>query len=110
MLTATQTSELAEVFKLLGEPNRLRIVANCLEGPLSVGEITARLEISQSLVSHHLRLLRAARLLKAGKRIKRVFYSIADEHVRQMLTNMIEHLTEPHEHDDEPILKRGANP
>jgi ArsR family transcriptional regulator, lead/cadmium/zinc/bismuth-responsive transcriptional repressor len=108
MLTSTQTSELAEVFRLLGEPNRLRIVAHCLERPLSVGEITQRLAITQSLVSHHLRLLRAARLLTAGKRSKRVFYSIADEHVRQMLTNMIEHLTEPHGPNEKPTLEEGS--
>jgi ArsR family transcriptional regulator, lead/cadmium/zinc/bismuth-responsive transcriptional repressor len=97
------------MFRLLGEPNRLKIVANCLDGPLNVGEITARLEISQSLVSHHLRLLRSARLLKAGKRSKQVFYSIADDHVRQMLTNMIEHLTEPHEQNDDPALEAGED-
>ena len=110
MLTATQTTDLAEVFRLLGEPNRLRIVANCLDGPLSVGEITARLQITQSLVSHHLRLLRAARLLKAGKRGKQVFYSIADEHVRLMLTNMIDHLAEPHEQNETSTLQRGEQP
>ena len=98
------------MFRLLGEPNRLKIVAICLDGPLNVGVITARLEISQSLVSHHLRLLRAARLLKAGKRSKQVFYSIADEHVRQMLTNMIEHLTEPHEQNDDGALEGEGNP
>src|ERR1700751_1991457 len=100
MLTADQTTELAEMFRLLGEPNRLRIVASCLGGTLSVGEITTRLALSQSLVSHHLRLLRAARLLKAGRRGKQVYYSIADGHVREMLTNMIEHVAEPDEHDD----------
>jgi ArsR family transcriptional regulator, lead/cadmium/zinc/bismuth-responsive transcriptional repressor len=99
MLTFDQTSELAEMFRLLGEPNRLGIVANCLDRPLSVGEITARLSLSQSLVSHHLRLLRAARLLKAGRRGKQVYYSIADGHVREMM-NMIEHIAEPDEHDD----------
>jgi ArsR family transcriptional regulator, lead/cadmium/zinc/bismuth-responsive transcriptional repressor len=100
VLTADRTSELAEMFRLLGEPNRLGIVASCLDGPLSVGEITARLALSQSLVSHHLRLLRAARLLKAGRRGKQVYYSIADGHVRAMLTNMIEHVAETDEHND----------
>jgi ArsR family transcriptional regulator, lead/cadmium/zinc/bismuth-responsive transcriptional repressor len=89
VLTADQTRELAEMFRLLGEPNRLGIVASCLDRTLSVGEITARLAQSQSLVSHHLRLLRAARLLKAVRRGKQVYYSIADEHVREMLTKMI---------------------
>lgn len=102
MLSADQTSELSEMFRLLGEPNRLNIVTSCLDGPLNVGELTGRLGLSQSLVSHHLRLLRAARLLKAGKRGKQVFYSLPDCHVREMLTNMVEHLTEPHEHEDDP--------
>ena len=108
MLNADQTTELAELFRLLGEPNRLGIVTACLDGPLSVGEITARLALSQSLVSHHLRLLRAARLLKAGRRGKQVFYSIPDCHVREMLTNMIEHLIEPHEQDDNINADIGA--
>jgi hypothetical protein len=53
--------------------------------------------------------LRAARLLKAGRRGKQIFYSIPDCHVRDMLTNMIEHLAEPHEHDDD-IIETGAIP
>ena len=110
MLTADQTSGLAEMFRLLGEPNRLGLVANCLDGPLSVGELTGRLALSQSLVSHHLRLLRAARLLKTVRRGKQVFYSIPDCHVRDMLTNMIEHLTEPHEHDDDTKAEPGETP
>ncbi|MEA2767515.1 MAG: ArsR family transcriptional regulator, lead/cadmium/zinc/bismuth-responsive transcriptional [Acetobacteraceae bacterium] len=108
MLTADQTTELAEMFRLLGEPNRLRIVASCLDRTLSVGEITARLAQSQSLVSHHLRLLRAARLLKAVRRGKQVYYSIADGHVREMLTNMIEHIAEPDEHDDSINIETGV--
>jgi DNA-binding transcriptional ArsR family regulator len=110
MLNSDQTTELSELFRLLGEPNRLAIVISCLDGPLSVGEITARLALSQSLVSHHLRLLRAARLLKAGRRGKQVFYSIPDCHVREMLTNMIEHLIEPHEQDDEINTETGVMP
>ena len=74
-----------------------------------MGEITSRLGLSQSLVSHHLRLLRAARLLKAGRRGKQIFYSIPDCHVREMLTNMIEHLAEPHE-QDEDMIETGAIP
>ncbi len=96
MLSPDQNSQLSEMFRLLGEPNRLMLVVGCLEGPLSVGELTARIGISQSLVSHHLRLLRAVRLLRATKQGKRVLYAIPDCHVRDMLTNMIEHMAEPH--------------
>jgi len=101
VLNTDQTVELAELFRLLGEPNRLRIVTSCLDGPQNVGEITKQLALSQSLVSHHLRLLRAARLLKAGRRGKQIFYSIPDCHVREMLTNVVEHLVEPREQDDD---------
>jgi ArsR family transcriptional regulator, lead/cadmium/zinc/bismuth-responsive transcriptional repressor len=103
MLTADQTGKLAEIFRLLGEPNRLKIVAGCLDRTLSVGEITTRLALSQSLVSHHLR-----RLLKAGRRGKQVYYSIADGPVREMLTNMIEHIAEPDEHDDSINIETGV--
>ena len=110
MLSSDQTTELAELFRLLGEPNRLGIVTSCLDVPLSVGDITTRLALSQWLVSHHLRLLRAARLLKAGRRGKQVFYSIPDCHVREMLTNMIEHLIEPHEQDHDINIETGVTP
>ncbi len=53
MLDTDQTVEAAELPQLLGEPNRLGILAICLDGPLSVGEIIERLTLSQSLVSHH---------------------------------------------------------
>ncbi len=100
MLTNDQNSQLSEVFRLLGEPNRLMLMSACLEGPLSVGELTSRLGISQSLASHHLRLLRAARLLRATRRGKQVLYAIPDRHVRDMLTSMIEHMAEPHDVDE----------
>jgi DNA-binding transcriptional ArsR family regulator len=108
MLTADQTTELAEMFRLPSELNRLRIVASCVDRTLSVGEITTRLALSQSLVSHHLRRLRAARLLRAGRRGKQVYYRIADGHVREMLTNMIEHIAEPDEHDDSINIETGV--
>ncbi|TPE47008.1 helix-turn-helix transcriptional regulator [Amaricoccus solimangrovi] len=94
-MTADQSNQLAEMFRLLGETSRLTLVTHCLEGPLSVGELTRRSGLSQSLVSHHLRLLRAARLLRAERSGKQVFYAIPDCHVREMLTNMIEHMVEP---------------
>ena len=88
---------LAETFHLLGDATRLRIVIACLAGPISVGEIAVRLEASPSLVSHHLRLLRAARLVRSERRGKQVFYSAADAHIRDMLTDMLDHVAETDE-------------
>jgi DNA-binding transcriptional ArsR family regulator len=87
--------ELADLFHLLGDPTRLRIVLACLAQPTSVGEIAARLALSSSLVSHHLRLLRAARIVKAERQGKQVFYTAADAHISGLLANMFEHLAEP---------------
>ncbi len=85
---------LAETFHLLGEPNRLRIVVACLKAPVSVGVLADNLGISPSLVSHHLRLLRAARLLQGQREGKRVFYAPADDHVRSMIRDMLAHVAE----------------
>ena len=100
-MVADEVAALAETFRLLGDPNRLRIVLSCLDGPVGVGALAEKVGLSQSLVSHHLRLLRATRLLKAGKAGRQVFYSLPDCHVRDMLSNLIEHVAEPHDHGTE---------
>ena len=100
MIDTDEAHALAETFRLLGDPNRLRIVLACLDDSASVGDITATVGLSQSLVSHHLRLLRATRLLKSSKAGRQVFYSLPDCHVREMLTNLIDHIREPHEQEE----------
>ena len=90
-----QAVELAEMFRLMGDASRLRIILACLDGPMAVGDIAERLSLSQSLVSHHLRLLRAARILKAERRGKQVFYTPADAHISQVLADMCAHVNEP---------------
>ena len=94
-LTEDKATELAETFHLIGDPNRLRIVFACLDEPVCVSDMAAQLGLSPSLVSHHLRLLRAARLLGAERRGKQVFYQAADEHIRSVLRDMYEHIDEP---------------
>lgn len=93
--TDDQTLEMAEMFRLMGDATRLRIILACLKGPVCVGEMAGRLGASQSLVSHHLRLLRAARILKSERQGKHVFYSAADEHISCVLTDMSHHVGEP---------------
>ena len=96
-----QLAEVAEIFHMLGDATRLRIVAACLAGPpVPVAKLAERVGASPSLVSHHLRLLRAARILRAERRGKQVFYSAADAHIRDILADMIEHVAEPAEEGD----------
>ena len=86
--------EVAEMFKLMGDPSRLGILVACLDGAVSVGEIALKLSLSPSLVSHHLRLLRSSRLVRAERRGKHVFYTVADHHVRDIIIDMLDHAAE----------------
>jgi DNA-binding transcriptional ArsR family regulator len=85
---------IAETYRLLGDPTRLRVLLACLGGPIPVGEIASRTGASQSLVSHHLRLLRGARLVRGTRRTKQVFYELADDHIARMLADMVDHVSE----------------
>ncbi|MBI1237871.1 MAG: metalloregulator ArsR/SmtB family transcription factor [Alphaproteobacteria bacterium] len=91
------TQLLSETFKLLADPTRLAIVFACKEAPRPVGEIAGALDLSQSLVSHHLRLLRAGRLVAAERHGKHVLYRLNDAHIARVLTDMAEHVAEDHE-------------
>jgi len=93
-MTQDEMIELAETFRLLGDANRLSIVLSCLHEPVGVGVLAEELGLSQSLVSHHLRLLRAARLVRGERDGKFVRYVAADDHVREMLKNMTAHVGE----------------
>jgi len=79
----------------MGDPSRLSILMAVLAGPRAVAEIAAETGLSSSLVSHHLRLLRGGRLVRASRRGKQVFYVIDDAHISSVLIDMAEHVAEP---------------
>jgi ArsR family transcriptional regulator len=91
----------AEILRLMGEPSRLRILIACLREPGPVGELAERLGISRSLVSHHLRLLRASRLLRSKRNGKQVVYSLLDERVRCIVVDLANHVLETPEDQEE---------
>lgn len=93
-MSEDRTIEIAEVFRLLGDPTRLRVILACLNAPMAVNDIAADVGISQSLTSHHLRLLRAARLVRADRQGRQVYYATADDHVRCILVDMVDHVAE----------------
>lgn len=95
-----QLTILSETFRLLGDPTRLRILFHCLPEPRPVGDIAESLNLSQTLVSHHLRLLRGARLMRGQRQGRQVFYDLADAHIRTILTDMAAHIDEDHGTDD----------
>jgi len=100
-LSLDDAQVLAERFKLLSDPSRLRIVYALLEGgELCVSDLADLVEVSESATSHQLRQLRLAGLVKARKRGREVFYRIADSHVRMLLDVAVEHYL--HGHEDHP--------
>lgn len=92
-------SQLADLFSLMGDTSRLRIILTCLHSPISVSDIAEKLGLSQSLVSHHLRLLRAARIVRSERRGKQIFYVAADAHIQCVIEDMVAHIGEPEEND-----------
>jgi DNA-binding transcriptional ArsR family regulator len=94
-----QAIEIAEMFRLMGDPSRLKVVLTCLGEPRCVSDIARTTGLSPSLVSHHLRLLRAARMLRAARQGKQVFYMAEDDHVRSVIADMVAHARE--DEDDE---------
>lgn len=96
-----RVAELADLFRLMGDATRLRIILSCLDGPASVGDIAERAHASPSLVSHHLRLLRAARLVRAERRGRQIFYSPRDAHISCVIADMVAHVKEPQDFDAE---------
>ncbi|MEJ2643549.1 MAG: metalloregulator ArsR/SmtB family transcription factor [Gammaproteobacteria bacterium] len=90
-----QAEELAGMFHLLGDVNRLRLICACMDQAVCVQDLADRFGLSPSLVSHNLRLLKAARLMRAQRRGKQVFYTVDDHHVRTVLRDMTTHVAEP---------------
>lgn len=87
-----QLAMLADIYKLLGDYTRLRIMLVCIEESISVNDLANRLGASQSLISHNLRLLKAAKLVIGTRQNKQIFYEAADGHIRHMLRDMLEHI------------------
>jgi DNA-binding transcriptional ArsR family regulator len=82
----------AETFKILGDPTRIKILQTLSRRELCVCDISAVVEMSQSAVSHQLRLLRSSRLVKYRKEGKLAWYSLDDEHVSQLLQLSLKHV------------------
>ena len=86
--------EMAELFKMFGDSTRIKILSLLFEGEKCVQEITEASGSSQSAVSHQLRLLKQARLVRSRRNGRQICYSLADDHVKTILGMAKEHLEE----------------
>ncbi|OEU73008.1 MAG: transcriptional regulator [Desulfuromonadales bacterium C00003093] len=84
----------AEIFKMLADPNRLRLLHALTQEELCVCDLAALVDTSASAVSHQLRLLRTARLVKYRREGKMVYYQLDDEHVAHLLQEGLRHAAE----------------
>jgi DNA-binding transcriptional ArsR family regulator len=84
--------EVAEQMQALGTASRLRILASLREGPLSVGELAATVEMEQSAVSHQLRVLRHLGWVAGERQGRRIVYALHDDHVAELLDQAVFHI------------------
>mgnify|MGYP002784019100 CR=1 FL=1 len=94
LLAATSVHALAEIFKALGDPTRVRILDAVYRAELCVGDIASLLGLTESAVSHQLRLLRGLRLVRARRAGQQVFYVLDDQHVVKLFAQGLEHVEE----------------
>lgn len=93
VLTRDETARLAELFRLLGEPTRTRLLYALLDaGELCVGDLAALVEVAETTVSQALRLLRTAGVVRSRRDGRHVRYRLDDAHVRRLLDLSREHL------------------
>ncbi|MCI9187734.1 MAG: helix-turn-helix transcriptional regulator [Oscillospiraceae bacterium] len=86
--------DLAELFKIFGDSTRIKLLYALYESELCVCDLADVLGLTQSAVSHQLRLLKSSKLVKFRREGKTVFYSLADDHVVRILSQGMEHLEE----------------
>lgn len=86
--------EVAELFKAFGDLTRARIICALTQSELCVSDLAVLLEMNQSAVSHQLRLLKQARLVKTRRDGKVRYYSLADEHIQKLFQVAFEHVLE----------------
>ncbi|MEI7826720.1 MAG: metalloregulator ArsR/SmtB family transcription factor [Euryarchaeota archaeon] len=84
-----------EIFKVLGDPTRIRLLYALAQQELCVCDLSAVLEMTQSAISHQLRVLRSARLVRYRKVGKVVYYALADAHIVQLIQVGVDHAREP---------------
>ena len=90
----SELQDLADLFKVFGDFTRIRILFVLFEAEVCVCDLAEALDMTQSAISHQLKILKQARLLKSRREGKSVFYSLADGHVRTIIAQGRDHIEE----------------
>jgi len=94
MIPEEKVSLMAETFKILGDPTRMKMVQALSVGELCVCDLAAMLGVGRTAISNHLRLLRGMRLVKYRRAGKLAYYSLDDGHIAGLLAECLEHVRE----------------
>jgi DNA-binding transcriptional ArsR family regulator len=94
-MNARTVEALADTFRVLGDPTRVRILDALSAGELCVCDIASVIGISESAVSHQLRLLRGMRLVRPRRAGRLVYYAVDDQHILELLAQALTHVQEP---------------
>jgi ArsR family transcriptional regulator len=87
-----QAQHVAELFSVLGDSSRVKIIAVLLSGPMNVQALADIVGISPSGISHHMRSLRQLQLVRSHKQGRQVFYSLEDQHVEELFQRGVDHV------------------
>ena len=96
MTEETELYDLAELFKVFGDSTRIRILFVLFEAEVCVCDLAEALHMTQSAISHQLRILKQNKLVNSRREGKSIFYSLADGHVRTIIAQGREHIEEDH--------------
>lgn len=94
MLSPEHVKSLADTFRVLGDPTRVRILDALSGGELCVNNLASRIGLSESAVSHQLRLLRTMRLVRARREGRQAYYAVDDHHILELLAQASTHVQE----------------
>ena len=94
MSDALHVEAIAETFKVLGDPTRIRILDALGPGELCVNDLASRVGMSESAISHQLRVLRAMRLVRVRREGRLAFYAVDDHHILELLHQVRSHVQE----------------
>jgi DNA-binding transcriptional ArsR family regulator len=94
IMSVDKAQQMAEFFNALADPSRLRLMSALADRELCVCDLAAAVKVSESSVSHQLRILRSQRLVKYRREGRNVYYSLADHHIMSLYQDVSEHLKE----------------
>jgi DNA-binding transcriptional ArsR family regulator len=94
LLDEDKIIDLAELYKIFGDSTRIKIINILIDNELCVNQISEKTNVSQSAISHQLRILKSSKLVKYRKEGNSIFYSLADDHVEKIFKIGCEHVNE----------------